>query len=80
MKTRLLAVALGLVTVASAGPALAEGNGTPEQRRDCTNDAMTYCSQHIFAPDRDARIGDCLWQHRMQISRECRAHLRPLRK
>ena len=79
MNARMLAVALMLAASASAGPARAD-NGTAEQQRDCMNDAMTYCSQYIFAADRNARIGACLWQNRAQISRACFAHLRPLRR
>jgi hypothetical protein len=75
---RMLAVALALTAFALAGPGRAGENGTAEQQRDCTGDAMTYCSQYIFALDRNARIGACLWQNRAQISRACFAHLRPL--
>jgi hypothetical protein len=78
---KMLAVTLCLVAFGSAGPALADDDdGTPEEQRDCRHDAMTYCSQYIFAPDRNKKIGDCLWQRRAQISRECRSHLRPPRK
>jgi hypothetical protein len=80
MNARTLAAALGLAAFASACPAWAEDSGTADQQRDCMNDAMTYCSQYIFAPDRNARIGACLWQYRAQISRACYAHLRPLRR
>jgi hypothetical protein len=79
MKAGMLAVALGLAVFGASGPMLAADNddGTPEQQRDCRGDAMTYCGQFIFAPDRNARIGECLWQRRAQVSRECRSHLRP---
>jgi hypothetical protein len=81
MKAMMLAVTLGLAAFASAGPALADDDdGTPEQQRDCRNDAMTHCGQFIFAPDRNAKIGACLWQRRAQVSRECRSHLRPPKK
>jgi hypothetical protein len=80
VKARMLAVALGLATFASAGSARADNNGTAEQQRDCMNDAMTYCSEHVFAPDRNEKIGACLWQHRAQISRACYVHLRPPKK
>jgi hypothetical protein len=80
MNARMLAVALVLAAFASAGPARAGDDGTAEQQRDCMNDAMTYCSQYIFAPDRNTRIGTCLWQYRAQISRACYAHLRPTRR
>jgi hypothetical protein len=80
VKARMLAVALGLATFASAGSARADSNGTAEQQRDCMNDAMTYCSEHVFAPDRNEKIGTCLWQHRAQISRACYVHLRPPKK
>jgi hypothetical protein len=78
MNRRTLAVALALAAFASGGPARAGDNGTAEQQRDCTSDAMTHCSQYIFAADRNARIGACLWQNRAQVSRACYAHLRPL--
>jgi hypothetical protein len=80
MKAKILVVALGLVTVASAGSAVADDRGTAQQQRDCTNDAMTYCSQYIFASDRNAKIGACLWQHRGQISKACQSQLRPPRR
>jgi hypothetical protein len=80
MNARMLAAALGLAAFLSACPARADDNGTAEQQRDCMNDAMTWCSQYIFAPDRNTRIGGCLWQRRAQISRACYAHLHPPRK
>jgi hypothetical protein len=76
MNVRTLMVTLALAC-APAGAAHADDRGSPEQQRDCMNDAMTFCSQHILAPDRNDKIGLCLWQHRMQISRACFAHLRP---
>jgi hypothetical protein len=76
MKAKTLTVALALAALASAGPALADDNGTAEEQRDCRRDAMTHCSQHIFAPDRNARIAACLWQRRAQISKVCASHLR----
>jgi hypothetical protein len=80
MKARIIAVALGLAAFATTGSAAADDRGTAEQQRDCMNDAMTFCSEHVFAPDRNEKIGACLWQHRAQISRACNAHLRPPRK
>lgn len=83
MNARMLAVASGLAAFASAGAFADNLTQDPhqdhhqDQQRDCMGDAMTYCSQHIFAPDRDAKIGYCLWQYRASISRECRSHLRP---
>jgi hypothetical protein len=66
---------------AHTGPAHAgNSEGTPEEQRDCQADALTYCGEHIFAPDRNTRIGNCLMQHRAQISRECRAHLPAARR
>ena len=61
--------------LAASSPAVADGRADQEQ--DCINDALTWCGQHVFAPDRDLKIGDCLWEHRTQISRACRSHLRP---
>jgi hypothetical protein len=72
MRTKTLAVLLA----ASAVPALAD-EGTAEQQRDCVIDVITWCGEHIFAPDRDKKIGDCLWERRTQISSACRSHLRP---
>jgi hypothetical protein len=40
-------------------------------------DALAWCGQYIFAPDRNLKIGDCLWEHRAQISGACRSHLLP---
>lgn len=77
MHVKALMATLAVFALASAGPADADDRGTPEQQRDCMNDAMTFCSQHIFAPDRNDKIGLCLWQHRTQISRACFVHLRP---
>jgi hypothetical protein len=76
MKARIL-VALVLAASAAARPALADDNGTPEEQRDCTGDAMIHCGPFLFAPDRNVQIGNCLWLHRAEISKECRAHLRP---
>jgi len=69
-------VTVAVAAWAPAGQAVADDNGTSEEQRDCMNDAMMFCSQHIFAPDRNERIGLCLWQHRLQISRACYGHLR----
>jgi hypothetical protein len=80
MTAKMLAIALVLAASASARPALADDAGTAEQQRDCMGDALTYCGQYIFAPDRNVQIGDCLWRYRAQISRECRSHLRPPKK
>jgi hypothetical protein len=77
MNARTLMVTLAL---AAAGAAHADDRGSADQQRDCMNDAMTFCSQHIFAPDRNDKIGLCLWQHRSQISRACLSHLRPPRR
>jgi hypothetical protein len=77
MKVRIFAVALGVAAFAAAGSASADDNGTAEQKRDCMNDAMTHCGQYVFAPDRNEKIGACLWQNRAQISKACYAHLRP---
>jgi hypothetical protein len=67
-------------TAVSAGPALADDNGTPVQQGDCMGDALAWCGQYIFAPDRNLKIGDCLWEHRAQISGACRLHLLPPKK
>jgi hypothetical protein len=81
MDAKALLAALAFFAFASAEPADADHKGgTPEQQRDCMSDAMAFCSQHIFAPDRDDKIGLCLWQHRTQISRACFAHLRAPRR
>jgi hypothetical protein len=77
MNAKMVAAVSAISALVLAGPAPAEDRGTPEQERDCMQDAMTYCGEHIFAPDRNAKIGLCLWQHRTQISRACFAHLRP---
>lgn len=80
MNARTLAVTLvaaaAVAAFAPEGRAVADENGSFEEQRDCMNDAMMFCSQHIFAPDRNERIGFCLWQHRYQISRACSTHLR----
>jgi hypothetical protein len=78
MRANGLAVVSFLIACASSGPAVADDIAA--QQRDCMIDALTWCSQWIFAPDRDLKIGDCLWQHRAQISRACYAHLRPPKK
>jgi hypothetical protein len=47
-----------LLVVASAGSADPDeraDQGT--QERNCTGDALTWCNQYIFAPDRDEQIG-----------------------
>jgi hypothetical protein len=80
MKVRMVIVLVLAASVSpgpTLAPALADENGTPEQQRDCTGDVMVHCGQFIFAPDRNVQIGGCLWQHRAEISKECRAHLRP---
>ncbi len=70
MKKMLAAVLL----LAASAPAIADERA--DQERDCIGDALTWCGQHVFAPDRDLKIGDCLWERRTQISRACRSHLR----
>jgi hypothetical protein len=80
MKAEILSVILGIAMFALASSALADDRGTAQQQRDCMDDAMTHCSQYIFAPDRDAKIAACLWLHRAQISKACQSHLRPQRR
>lgn len=74
------AIAVALVLAASARMVLADDNGTVEQQQDCMGDALVWCGQWVFAPDRNLKIGDCLWEHRVQISGACRSHLRPPKK
>ncbi len=80
MKTRMLAGALAAAALSWPGPAPADDRGTFEQQRDCTNDAMTFCSQYIFVRDRNARIAACLWENRTRISLACRSHLHAPRR
>ncbi len=63
---RITIVAAGLV-LALATPAFAY---TQEDANACTNDVMRLCQQAI--PDQ-ARITQCLYQHRNQVSRACYA-------
>jgi hypothetical protein len=80
MSTNVPAAVLILTAFMSAGPALADDNGTADQQRDCSNDAMIDGNRYIFAPDRDAKIGLCLWHHRTLISQACQAQLRAARE
>jgi hypothetical protein len=73
----LIVLVLAASASAVVAQAHAEDNGTPEQQRDCMGDAMVHCGAFLFAPDRNVQIGNCLWLHRTEISKECRAHLRP---
>jgi hypothetical protein len=73
----MLVVTLAITALAPLGRAVANDTGTYEEQRDCMSDAMMFCSQHIFAPDRNQRIAYCLWQHRSQISVACYAHFHP---
>jgi hypothetical protein len=70
-------VVAALVVAGAACTISARADERADQQRDCTGDAMNFCSQFIFAPDRDLRIGSCLWEHRAQISPACRTHLHP---
>jgi hypothetical protein len=74
MKAMILRVALILVVSAAGRPAIADEQA--DQERDCKDDALTWCGQYVFAPNRDQQIGYCLWEHRTQISSACRSHLR----
>jgi hypothetical protein len=67
MKVMTPAVALVLAVSVSAGPAFANDNGTAEQQGDCMGDALAWCGQYIFAPDRNLKIGDCLWERRTDL-------------
>jgi hypothetical protein len=58
---------LGLVLIAAATPAVAQG--TPEQRAACEQDAYRLCSQYI--PD-ERRTGNCLRRNRVSLSPACR--------
>jgi hypothetical protein len=58
---------LGLVLIAAATPAAAQG--TPEQRAACEQDAYRLCSQYI--PD-ERRTGNCLRRNRISLSPACR--------
>ena len=63
---RVATLAAGLL-LASALPALAY---TQADANACTNDVMRLCSQAI--PDQ-ARITQCLYRHRKQVSPACYA-------
>src|SRR5258708_10230859 len=80
MKAMTPAVALVLAVSVSAGPALADDNGTAGQQGDCMGDALAWGGHYIFRPDRNLQIGDCLWEHPAQISGACRSHLGPPKK
>jgi hypothetical protein len=58
---------LGLVLIAGATPAAAQG--TPEQRAACEQDAYRLCSQYI--PDEN-RTANCLRRNRVSLSPACR--------
>lgn len=60
---------LGPVPVSEA----AAGQGTPEQRRACRKDAMTFCRKDV--PD-VARITACMERNIKRLSPACRAQFR----
>ncbi len=67
---RLRVGVLGLSLVFSVSVAAAEGTeGTPEQKKACTPDAMHLCNQYI--PDA-ARVKQCLADHVGDLSPACR--------
>jgi hypothetical protein len=60
---------LGLALMVAATPAAAQGQGTPEQRAACEQDAYRFCSQYI--PDEN-RTASCLRRYRVSLSPACR--------
>ncbi|QUS40700.1 hypothetical protein RPMA_19085 [Tardiphaga alba] len=67
---RLLAVcSISALSVATA----AYPQGTAEQRRACTRDAVTLCFDAI--PD-TRRVSECLHDNRERLSRSCAASFR----
>jgi hypothetical protein len=68
-----LATIAGLVVaLAGAGPAFAQG--TEEERRACTPDAMRLCREYI--PNID-RIVACMVARREELSPACQAFIKP---
>lgn len=65
--------AVGLLAVL-AGAAPAAAQGTEEERRACTPDAMRLCREYI--PNVD-RIIACMVARRAELSPECQAFVKP---
>ena len=61
-----LSAALGLLVIANATPATAQG--TVDQRLACMSDAFRLCAE--FIPD-SIRIEACLKANRRSLSRDC---------
>jgi hypothetical protein len=51
--TKAMMFAATSVLPASAGSALADDKGTAEQQQDCMGDALAWCGEYVFAPDRN---------------------------
>jgi hypothetical protein len=68
-RRRLKALARVALLSLMASPASAIAQGTPEERRACTPDALRLCS--AFIPDAD-QITACLRQKNAELSDVCR--------
>ena len=64
-------IAVALVAFSFSVPSMAEG--TPEQRRACTQDALKYCGDKI--PD-IPRITECVTMNIKKLSPLCRAQFK----
>lgn len=76
---RILSILLGLMTLAlSFSEAVARdytaGEGGPAEINACANDAAKYCDDDIMWQH---EMEDCLRQHMNQVSKACRAQLKP---
>ena len=77
--TRVLLVFIGLVTLAlfnnhAFARDYTAGEGGPSEINACANDAAKYCNDDIMWQH---EMEDCLRQHLGQISKACRAQLKP---
>lgn len=74
MKRKAMAMvgAVVLAPLMLAGASAAE-QGTPEQRRACRKDAMTFCRKEV---PNVARITACMERHIRKLSPACRAQFR----
>ena len=72
--TRIVCAAIALLTVASSTvSSTAQAAGTPEQRRACRKDAMTFCRE--FVPD-VKRITACMEKNVKKLSPLCRTQFK----
>jgi hypothetical protein len=63
-----------LVSITFCLSVAAHAQGTAEQRRACTLDAVRFCQSAIPNPD---LVAECLHENRLKLKEACAKHLPP---